>query len=393
MTDPGRDPAWARLLAAARRSLERTGGALDTAVSLTTPDEAERLLIIGITGVHRPASIGRLTVRLSELDEALRQSHGRGLVEVLGGTLRDRPAEREAAVQARAAVIRQAQTSQHQAREWFQDWLADLVRDGTVTRLVRAGRDLAAAVRVLDALPAADEPMPVLGERLLGDTKALTEPTLRTLLLRAVARQQNAEVPGNAEEERELWESVGVVPDDLASQVLVLNIRASGGPVGDWLTGAARIGCPMRITLHQLRLAPLETDVDEIFVVENPAVLRAACVAYGPQAPAMICTEGVASAAAHRLLGQSRTATVWWRNDFDWAGIRMTAAALARYPNARPWRMGTADYLSAGATGQPLLGKPTATPWEPQLADELIATGRSVMEERLLPMLLEDLRR
>jgi uncharacterized protein (TIGR02679 family) len=390
---PGHDPAWARLLAAARRSLERTGGALDTTISLTAPDEAERLLVIGITGVHRPAGVGRLTVQLSELDEALHQSQGYGLVEVLGGTLRDRPAERDAAARARAAVIRQAQTSEHQAADWFQRWLADLLRDGTVTRLARTGRDLSAAVRVLDALPAADEPMPVLGERLLGDTKALTEPTLRTLLLRAVARWQNAEVPSNAEEERELWESVGVVPDDLASQVLVLNIRASGGPVSDWLTDAARIGCPMRITLHQLRLAPLEVADEEIFVVENPAVLRAASVAYGPDAPAMICTEGVASAAAHRLFGQCRKATVWWRNDFDWAGVRMTAAALARYANARPWRMGTADYLAASVTGQPLIGNPTATPWEPQLADELIATGRSVMEERLLPLLLEDLRR
>lgn len=393
MSDPGRDPAWARLLAAARRSLERTGGALDTTISLTAPDEAERLLIIGITGVHRPAGVGRLTVRLSELDEALRLSHGHSLVDVLGGTLRDRPAERAAAAQAREAVIRQAQDSRHEGEGWFQSWITDLVRDGTVTRLARAGRDLAAAVRVLDALPAADEPMPVLGERLLGDTKALTEPTLRTLLLRAIARRQDGEVPGNAEEERELWESVGVIPDDLASQVLVLNVRAAGGPVSDWLTGAARIGCPMRITLHQLRLSPLGIEADELFVVENPAVLRAASVTYGPRAPAMICTEGAASAAAHRLLSQCGKATVWWRNDFDWAGVRMTSAALERYRNARPWRMGVADYLSAGTTGQPLIGKPIATPWEPQLADELIATGRSVMEERLLPLLLEDLRR
>jgi hypothetical protein len=33
-------PGWARLLSAARRSLERSGGSLDGAVSLTAPTEA-----------------------------------------------------------------------------------------------------------------------------------------------------------------------------------------------------------------------------------------------------------------------------------------------------------------------------------------------------------------
>jgi Protein of unknown function C-terminus (DUF2399) len=52
-------------------------------------------------------------------------------------------------------------------------------------------------------------------------------------------------------------------------------------------------------------------------VTENPAVLRAACF-FGPSAPAMVCTEGVPSPAAHRLLGQAASATLRWRNDFDW---------------------------------------------------------------------------
>jgi len=106
----------------------------------------------------------------------------------------------------------------------------------------------------------------------------------------------------------------------------------------------------------------------------------------------MVCTEGVPSAAVHRLLGQATSATLWWRNDFDWAGVRMTAAALDRYPNARPWRMSVADYLSAAGFGQPLVGTPARTAWDEQLQTEMRATGRSVMEERLLPVLLDDLR-
>lgn len=65
LVPPGRDrpagPAdlaeqlgWRRLLAAARRRLERTGGRLDTTVTLSTPTDDERLFIIGITGTTVP---------------------------------------------------------------------------------------------------------------------------------------------------------------------------------------------------------------------------------------------------------------------------------------------------------------------------------------------------
>jgi uncharacterized protein (TIGR02679 family) len=391
MVDPVHDAAWARLLISARRSLERTGGSLDTTISLTAPTEAERLLVIGITGVHRSTGVSRLAVRLADLDVYLQQAHGTGLVEVLGPTLRNRPAERAAESAARRAALEHARASRHHSDQWLQQWLDDIHRDGTLTRLVRGGRDLAPALRILEALPAAEEPMPAFAERLLGDTKALTEPGLRGLLIKALARWQGVNVPANAEEERSLWELVGVIPDDLASQVLVLNIPADGGLVGGWLTQAAQAGVPMRLTLHQVRLHPLRIHPDQIFVTENPAVLRAAC-ALGPAAPAMVCTEGVASAATHRLLGHATTSMLWWRNDFDWAGIRMTATALDRYPNARPWRMSAKDYRSSAGSGQPLLGTPAETPWDEQLASEMKTAGRSVMEERLLPALLEDLR-
>jgi hypothetical protein len=84
-------------------------------------------------------------------------------------------------------------------------------------------------VRLLDAVPAADEPMPVFADRVIHDTKALAEGPLRGLVLRALAAWQDVPVPADTEQERALWESAGVVADDLASQVLVLNVPASAG--------------------------------------------------------------------------------------------------------------------------------------------------------------------
>jgi len=83
---------------------------------------------------------------------------------------------------------------------------------------------------------------------------------------------------------------------------------------------------------------------------------------------------------------------ILWRNDFDWAGLRITATALDRVA-ARPWRMTEPDYTAALATGdtEPLRGTPAASAWDVGLAAAMTSAGRSVMEERLIGHLLADL--
>jgi uncharacterized protein (TIGR02679 family) len=325
------------------------------------------------------------------VDEYLRAVHGRNLIEVLG-PVRNRPLERRREALGRDAVLSLAADSRYAGAGWFAEWLDGLRRDGTITRIVRAGLPFGDVIAALDALPASLEPMPAFAERVLGDTKALVDGFVPGLVLRALACWHEVAVPVGSQQERTLWEAAGVVPDDLASQVLVLGVSASspGGPVGEWLTSAAAAGVPFRVTLHQLRLAPLALDCDEVFVCENPAVLRAA-VSLGRARP-LVCTEGVPSAAVHLLLAAARPATaIRWRNDFDWTGVRLTAAALARYPGTTPWRMSTVDYLNAAPGGLALSGHPVATPWDPALATAMKISGRAVMEERLLDSLLADL--
>src|SRR5258707_9983341 len=93
--DRYRGPEYRRLLAAARKSLERTGGELSGRVSVAAPDDAERKAIIGITGIHQPAGTRRLTVPLADLDAAWRGAAGLALEDALaalGGPVRDRRA-------------------------------------------------------------------------------------------------------------------------------------------------------------------------------------------------------------------------------------------------------------------------------------------------------------
>lgn len=394
------DPGWQRLLAAARRKLERTQGELTGTVGVTKPTDAERRVVIGITGRHRGADVSTLRVELSEMDGTLREACGLGLHAVLarqGGPVRNRPAERASEAAARGDALDEARTRcpAHAEAAWFEQWLAGLLTDGTVTKLVRRGEadQLGWAAEVLNRLPATDLPLPALAERATGHTKALSGTTLATLVLRALALRAAVPAPANAEQRRALWESAGVVMDDLASQVLVLNLPSEDTHViADWLRDASGFGIPFRLTLHQLSTDPLTVVAPDIYVCENPAVLRVAAAELGESSAPLICTEGQPSAACHKLLTAAR-GTIHWRGDFDWTGLRTTTSAIDRY-DATPWRMSTSDYLTALETGdsEPLKGTAAGSPWEPALAERMAAAGRAVMEERLIPTLLADLR-
>src|ERR1035438_4450261 len=94
--DRFRRPEYRRLLAAARRSLEHTGGDLGRRVTVASPNEAERKAIIRLTGHYRPPVAGRIAVRLADLDEAARDATGltlRDLLAQLDGPPRGNPGD------------------------------------------------------------------------------------------------------------------------------------------------------------------------------------------------------------------------------------------------------------------------------------------------------------
>jgi uncharacterized protein (TIGR02679 family) len=405
-----RGPEYRRLLAAARRSLERTGGMLTGRISVADPDDAERKAIIGITGVHQPAGTRRLTLSLAALDAAVSRGAGCGLVPLLtelGGPLRNRPAAAASLAASRAELAALAEASPLSAScDWYRQWVGELRQDGTLTRLATQGDAglLGQAVRVLEFLDgravagglagAAPIALPALAAQLTGDTKALNHGTgLGTLVLRALALQAGVARPGSAAERRELWDRAGVLVDDLASRVLVLNLPAEGEGLGEWLTSAARYGTPFQVTLHQVTAHPIQVSCLRIFVCENPAVLRRACAELGAACPPLVCTEGRPSTAFHRLMSVAvgAGAELWYHGDFDWPGVAIAADVIARY-GGRAWRMGASDYRQAARPGIGLGGDSVATPWDPGLSEAMRAEGYAVYEETVGDQLLADLR-
>lgn len=382
-----RGAGWRRLLAAARRRLARTGGEVTGSVTLVAPAEEELPVLERLIG--RPVRARRVVVPLADLDAALRRAYGSGLRETLARL--DLPAAPADAREALEAALR----CRYAREGWFTGWLGELSRDGTVRRLVGRGDGdlLGRAAAVLDRLPARDVPLPLLAEWATGDATALSGTPLAALVLRALVLWQGAPAPAGRAAERRVWTDAGVLVDDLASQVLVLGLRLrERHAVGRWLEEAAAAGMPFRLTLQQLTAVAATPAAEQIFVCGSAGVVRAAAAELGSACAPLVCAEGRLSVAGDRLLSAATGARIRWRTDFDWAGLRMTEAAIGRYA-ARPWRMGAGDYRAALAAGggDPLEGPRASSPWDPELAVAMARDRRAAREEWLLPALLADL--
>jgi len=383
-----------------RLRLER-GEPVDGTVTLVGATAEQRRAASRLLG-HGTGRGTSLSVPLPEVEAALRRagiSSGlRSAVELLTGPVRDRAAERSAEIRHFQDILDGARSSPLAGASWHLAWLEEISRDGTLTRLVRHGQGhlLAQATAVLERLPAGPDEsavlLPALAQAVTGDPKALDGTPLSGLVLRALALRDPAG-PAGPDAEPALWATAGVVADDLASQVLVLNVRAVGDGLGDWLTGAAEAGEPFRVTLHQLTAMPVMPLAIDLRVCESPAVLRAAAAQLGADSAPLVCTEGEPSVACYRLL-QSALSTgtrIRWHSDFDWPGLRMTAAAIRRL-DATPWLMGADDYRAAlPASAESVKGQPAESPWDPRLAELMHSSGRAVTEDRQLAALLADL--
>ena len=225
-------PELSWLIQRIRVRLER-GEPVDGTVTLVGATAEQRRAAGRLLG-HGTGGSTSLSIPLPEVDAALRRagvaSGLRAAVESLTGPVRDRAAERATEVRRFQDALDGARRSRLAAEEWHLAWLGEVTRDGTLTRLVRHGQGqlLAQAAAVLERLPAsADEPavlQPALAEAVTGDTKALDATPLAGLVLRALAHREAVPAPGGREAERALWTAAGVVTDDVASQVLVLNL-------------------------------------------------------------------------------------------------------------------------------------------------------------------------
>ncbi|WP_079170860.1 MULTISPECIES: TIGR02679 family protein [unclassified Streptomyces] len=379
------------------------GQPLTGAVSLAAPtpgqrSAAERLLA-------RPPGGGRsLTVRLEAVDAVLRRSgvSPDGLAAAV--TALTGPVTPLARIRAEEdAAWDRAYTPLDglgRDRPELAGWAARVRADGVARRLGRTPdavhallTGVCAALRELPAEPAVS--LAAFAARVLGSAHALDDGTPEAALTLSGLRALTGFADGSgAEWRRDAWASAGLLKDELSSTVLVLNLR--GTPALDWM---AEEGEPAVLTLRQLTRRPPSATSPTVWVCENPTVLAAAADALGPDCPPLVCLRGQPSAAALALLRHlhGNGSAFRYHGDFDWGGLRIAGALLRRVPWS-PWRYTASDYRKALAGSdpqfppRPLTGAPARTPWDPDLAEALAEAGVRVEEERVLALLLADLK-
>ena len=400
-------PLYEKLFAAARRRVEEAG---EGARSMTVAglDASERTALADLLGLGSLPD-GSVRLDVERLDAALRESAAgvplRGVLEALGGPLRDRRSERVSERAERERMWSEAREQLAAAgRAELVEWLEALRASGVLARAARAGGRvqqelLETVVPIALRLPASGELLPVFAASVAGDPHALDPGTsLGALVLRAAAAiAGRRDVPSSAPERRRLWREVGIDCDSLSADVLLLGLRPAGEDrLARHLRESAAAGEPRRVTLRELSRAELTVPPGTpVFVCENPAVVEAAAEALGSSCGALVCVEGVPSTAAVELLRRmgATGARVRVHADFDWAGLRIAGQVIAQ-TRGEAWRFGATDYAAQAASGRAgprLNGPPAPSHWDESLAPAMVRTGIAVPEEQVLAALLADL--
>lgn len=410
------------MLAEIRRRLRRhfeRGGTAEGVLQLGQLQPAEREALALLSG--RPAKATRsLRLDLAELQARL-QSAGiagslREALEWLDGPITNLLAERAVTQAAWLAVL-----SQPGRDPRLHAWLQAATAAGLLKRLSRQDADaadilLSQADSVLNRLPANGLPRSQLAAQILGDAHALDAGRPVAALVLAAWRHSQALLRGmpaaDADDEvfddtreeplgpaaderaRDIWARAGVLVNELARPVLVLNLPVPVGlDTAPWMPGE-----PAYLSLRWLLRARPEWAVAgrTVFVCENPNLLAIAAEQLGTRCAPLVCTDGMPAAAQRTLLQQllRSGARLHCHGDFDWAGLRI-ANHLLRHAGAAPWRMEMADYeaaaRAAASAGHSLNGAETEAIWDVQLAPTMRRFGLAIAEEAVADSLLDDL--
>ena len=401
------DERLTRLLQAAHRRLEATGGDVSAAAAvLPTPTADERLAVDRLLGSRSRGQ--HLRVPLARLDTVLKERTAASLVAIVSvavGPLRDRPAERAGTAAQETAMW--AEAAEHPAvgrHPLLLGWIDSVRATGRWRALDDPPARLRQTLDVVERLPAT---VPIGRSRLsasvLGNSHALdsTEPVGR-LVIGALAHLAGLKAGGlSSAGRRRLWSSMGVDYDETSSTVLTLGLRpVPVGPLSDAARQWAAGGVPLPVPLAALRVERWTVrSGTRVRMCENPSVLHAAASRFGPACPPMVCVEGNPSLAALRLISAliDEGADLSYHGDFGSGGVAIGNRIIGVL-GASPWRFGAPDYIEAvagaaasGVRCVALKGRVPPACWDDELSPAMTAAGVEIEEELVLDSLLADL--
>lgn len=391
------DLSW--LLERLRQRLAN-GQALRGIVTLRSASSEQRDAVDRLLG--RPPSRGTsLSIDLTQLEATLRNaelcSSLTDAVEAIVGPVANLR-EQRSQINAQWAALFDEEHRHYPIAASQHLWLDDLNGSGLLRRLsgnrVAVAHELLLQTRAVFAvLPCRGLPLAELAATTLGSSHALDAGgPVATLVLRSIVQ---SEIKGK-KARRDAWASVGVMLDELSSPVLTLNLTADTESLtGRSLNLHASAGEPCRTSIRQLlRDAPRFESASIgpcVYVCENPTVVSAVANRLGSRSRPLVCIEGQPKTAATILLRSLATAGVQlkYHGDFDWSGIQIANLIVNRH-GAKTWHFGAEAY-ARHTSGTKLVGTPVQACWDERLTAAMLAAGRAIHEEQVLPDLLDDL--
>ena len=397
-----------------RRHFERHGDNPEKRVlqlAGLNPTEHEALaLIVGLPTRFTPS----VRIDIAQFDAALRNAEISGslreALEQIDGPLVNRAAAKEELRVRWAAVF-----STHAPHSALSAWMQTTSATGLIKRLARQDPDAANKLlkqvdAVLQRLPAAGLTRAQLAADVLGNAHALDNGQPTATLVLAVLRHganeaaQEEDVPEDvvaaeninrpAERARDTWAQAGILVNELARPALFLNLPVDHGAVPP-----AALGEPGYLSLRQLLRTPITWSVASriVHVCENPNIVSIAADRLGSICAPLVCTDGMPAAAQRVLLKQlaDAGAKLLYHGDFDWPGIHI-ANNVIRLCGATPWRFRSDDYSQAIGSSpsreRDLSDAAVTASWDATLSTTMQSHGRSIPEEAVASLLIDDLR-
>ena len=243
-------------------------------------------------------------------------------------------------------------------------------------------------------------PLAVFAEELSDNPHYFDRGTAAGLLLvHAICFREKRGLPENTHEWRELLEDVGIVPDNISSQVHVCGLRLKKGE--SWHPAYEAFyenGEPCVVTMENLKDITEAKAIDnQVYVVENEMVFSYLNSSEKKKACTILCT----SEAAVKLLDflVKSGASVYYSGDTDPDGLGIADRLWQKFQaSVHIWRMGPEDYeksLSGEAVGRFGLAKleQLKHPVLRETAEYIRREKKAGYQENLLEELAKDIQK
>lgn len=223
------------------------------------------------------------------------------------------------------------------------------------------------------------------------------------LLVHAICFREKRGLPENTHEWRELLEDVGIVPDNISSQVHVCGLRLKKGE--SWHPAYEAFyenGEPCVVTMENLKDITEAKAIDnQVYVVENEMVFSYLTSSEKKKACTILCTSGQLRSAAVKLLDflVKSGASVYYSGDADPDGLGIADRLWQKFQaSVHIWRMGPEDYeksLSGEAVGRFGLAKleQLKHPVLRETAEYIRREKKAGYQENLLEELAKDIQK